>query len=72
MPWKCPSCSEQIQHRPDENAPMRGVVYRCHICRLELTPDAPSGKLAVASLPADAIQDTTADRPARRYPRSKC
>lgn len=45
MPWKCPACGTSIQHR--EEMPRPGVVYRCHICRLELMVDRTTGKLDV-------------------------
>jgi hypothetical protein len=66
MPWKCPACSEQIRHNPEEQAPRHSVVYRCHICRLELIVDARSGKLTLAPIPADGTD--AADQPARRLP----
>ena len=45
MPWKCPACGMSIQDR--EEMPRPGVVYRCHICRLELMVDRTTGKLDV-------------------------
>jgi hypothetical protein len=34
-----------IQHR--EDMPRSGIVYRCHICRLELMVDQTTGRLDV-------------------------
>jgi hypothetical protein len=47
MPWRCPACQEQIRHSEIEAEPRFGVVYRCHVCRLELVRDRISGKLDV-------------------------
>jgi hypothetical protein len=52
MHWKCPACGTDI--RRTEDAPRPGVVYRCHICRLELILDALTGRLTVASFPPEA------------------
>jgi hypothetical protein len=70
MPWKCPACSEQIRHAPEEAAPKGGVVYRCHICRLELILDAPTGKLTVVPILPDELPATVADQPPRTRRRS--
>jgi hypothetical protein len=70
MPWKCPACSEQIHHAPEQEAPQRGTVYRCHICRLELILDGPNGKLTVMPVLRDT-PDTASDRAPRRLPRFK-
>ena len=51
MLWKCPACSLSIRHSEQEAAPRRGVVYRCHICRLELALDEKTDKLSLAPLP---------------------
>lgn len=45
--WICPACQERIEHHPHEEAPRVGVVYRCHVCRLELTPNPDTGRLAL-------------------------
>jgi rubredoxin len=52
MTWKCPGCGTDI--RRTEETPRPGVVYRCHICRLELVLDATSGRLMVAVPPPEA------------------
>jgi rubredoxin len=48
--WKCPACSEAIRHDHEE-APRQGVIYRCHVCRLELVLDPKKNKLVLAPLP---------------------
>lgn len=50
MPWTCPACSLAIKHSDQDANPRPGVVYRCHICRLELILDASSNKLVLAPL----------------------
>jgi hypothetical protein len=49
MPWTCPACSLAIRHGESEPAPRPGVVYRCHVCRLELILDTQSNKLVLVS-----------------------
>jgi hypothetical protein len=51
MPWKCPACGIPISHNDAELAPRPGVLYRCHICRLELIVDERNQKLSVAPFP---------------------
>ena len=53
MPWKCPACSTPIRHNELEATPRPDVVYRCHVCRLELVADKTSSTLVVAPLKAD-------------------
>jgi hypothetical protein len=50
MPWKCPACRLAIQHEA-EIVPRPGVIYRCHICRLELVVDPSSETLVLAPMP---------------------
>ena len=50
MPWTCPACSLAIKHADQDANPRPGVVYRCHICRLELILDPSSNKLVLAPL----------------------
>jgi hypothetical protein len=58
MPWRCPACQLPIAHTELEPKPRRGAVYRCHICRLELTLDPDTDKLiAVPTVAADNAQD---------------
>ncbi len=65
MPWRCPACDLPIRHNDIEERPRVGVVYRCHICRLELTADPLTERLTVA--PFDA-RDAGKDEPKRRFP----
>jgi rubredoxin len=44
--WKCPSCETTVQHQDAE--PRVGVIYRCQICRLDLTYDPQRARLVVA------------------------
>ncbi|HEY7450538.1 MAG TPA: hypothetical protein VH702_20440 [Vicinamibacterales bacterium] len=54
-----------IQHR--EEMPRPGVVYRCHICRLELIVNGATGKLDVPPVSrADENDAFTRKKPARR------
>lgn len=48
MPWRCPACQLQIRHSELEERPQLGHVYRCHVCRLDLTLDAHTQKLIAA------------------------
>jgi hypothetical protein len=50
MPWTCPACSLAIRHAEHETAPRPGVVYRCHICRLELVFDVVTNRLVLAPM----------------------
>jgi hypothetical protein len=50
MPWKCPACATKIAQEGSATTPIIGVVYRCHVCRLELVVDPSSGKLQLAPL----------------------
>jgi hypothetical protein len=58
MPWHCPACHSEISHTTAEDLPRKGVIYRCHVCRLELTLDVKTNKLVITPLDAD-------DRPRR-------
>jgi hypothetical protein len=53
-PWKCPACQSNIRsHQVTgqlRDEPATGVVYRCHICRLELVYDPISRALQVPPL----------------------
>jgi hypothetical protein len=50
--WTCPACKLPIEHRGYEDQPRAGLVYRCHVCRLELELDPQTGKLALSPLQA--------------------
>jgi hypothetical protein len=62
MPWRCPACQTQIRQGENEAAPRLGVVYRCHICRLELVVDYATQKLTVRPFPDPAADPSTNDR----------
>ena len=62
MPWTCPACSLAIRHNEAEPTPRPGVVYRCHICRLELALDPDTGKLAMTAMPQEDVVKPSASR----------
>jgi hypothetical protein len=49
MPWRCPACGLTVQH--SEDIPRIDVIYRCHICRLDLVTDHQTGKMRLAPVP---------------------
>jgi hypothetical protein len=51
MPWKCPACETAIRH--DGAGPAANRVYRCPVCRLELTLDPRTNEMEVTPLPTD-------------------
>jgi hypothetical protein len=53
MPWKCPACRTSLQRR-DGDAPRSRVIYRCHVCRLELVFNADTGQLDLAPFPSQS------------------
>jgi hypothetical protein len=48
--WKCPACQSSISHEAD--GLRQGVVYRCHVCRLELIADG-ADRLVLAPLSSE-------------------
>jgi hypothetical protein len=46
--WLCPACDTQIRHY--EPHPRPRIVYRCHICRLELVVHTETGALVLAPM----------------------
>jgi hypothetical protein len=63
-----------ISHGAAEMLPRPGAIYRCHVCRLELTIDEHTNKLTVAPFdvfvpPTDTA--TAADKPARKSAKKK-
>jgi hypothetical protein len=62
MPWKCPACGIEITH--DGDRPERTCVYRCHVCRLELVLDEPTGKLTARSLEYNRLKTNEKTDPA--------
>jgi len=61
MPWRCPACQTQIRHSETEAMPRPAVIYRCHICRLELVIDDEWQRLRVRP-----FVDPASDRPDNR------
>jgi hypothetical protein len=61
MPWKCPACQTPIAHNGDASEPKR--VYRCHVCRLELTLDETTHKLTLVPLVTGIIRRATDAEP---------
>jgi len=48
--WQCPACKTRITHHAHEDAPRANVAYRCHVCKIDLTLDEKTNRLAVAPL----------------------
>ena len=42
--WLCPACQTSIRHEHEPLSPRPGVIYRCHVCRLELVLNEGAGK----------------------------
>jgi DNA-directed RNA polymerase subunit RPC12/RpoP len=38
MPWRCPACGTKVQHATE--LPRSDRVYRCPVCRLQMTFNA--------------------------------
>jgi len=57
--WKCPACDTAIHH--DGDAPVPHRVYRCSVCRLELTLDPKTNLMSVPPL-----TDAPAHKPRRK------
>lgn len=51
--WNCPACQTWIRHE-HEPLPRPSVIYRCHVCRLELMLNTVTGKLALAPIEENA------------------
>jgi hypothetical protein len=49
MPWKCPACRDPIAHAAHDEHPRSHVIYRCHVCRVELVFDPTANKLIAAA-----------------------
>jgi hypothetical protein len=64
MPWRCPACDIEIRHNEADDRPRPGSVYRCHVCRLELTLDAEKDRLSV--VPFDGASDPSDRRTSTR------
>ena len=61
MVWTCPACRLAIQHSDHEPTPRAGVVYRCHVCRLELVADVRTGEIVLT--PFRVERDLSIDSP---------
>jgi len=57
MPWRCPACRLPIRHSEVESRPRPQVLYRCHICRLELVLDPDADRLTIAPMPPDGSDE---------------
>ena len=51
MPWTCPACQQQVQHEP--GLPRTDCVYRCPVCRLQMTFDLTTNKMKPLPPPGD-------------------
>ena len=60
MPWK--ACGVSIRHVDGELQPRAAVIYRCHICRLELVTDLKIGTMVLAPLPDPPLRQTKPPR----------
>jgi len=63
MEWTCPACGSRISQSDVEPKPRRGVIYRCHVCRLELMLNEATNRLQLTPLPEPA--STTIKKPRR-------
>lgn len=54
--WYCPACQTLIRHEHEPLNPRPGVIYRCHVCRLELVLDTLTEKLVLAP-----VEDTPSE-----------
>jgi hypothetical protein len=57
MPWRCPACETPIRHSESEERPRLGVLYRCHLCRIELVFDVRTNKLTATGSPESESND---------------
>jgi hypothetical protein len=62
MSWRCPACQTLIALNPGEDDPRLGVVYRCDVCRLELTYKTRGGPLIVARIEERVTKDRRSER----------
>jgi hypothetical protein len=61
MPWTCPACGNRVRHDGNgEKPPKSGVVYRCHVCRIELVFDPRVNKMRPMPLPPDPKESDAA------------
>jgi len=64
MSWTCPACQNAIRHSDVETAPRSGVIYRCHVCRLELIVDQDRETMALAPFPGGEVDPSNLKAPA--------
>lgn len=64
MQWKCPACETPIEHRRADDLHDASRVYRCPVCRLELTFEPKTQKMILAPLHLD--EDETPPSKSRR------
>jgi hypothetical protein len=62
-PWRCPACATPIPLSASETRPRRSAVYRCPVCRLELTYDETRGILDVPPIDGETMAYTRAAKP---------
>jgi hypothetical protein len=63
---KCPACQTSIQSDHDLLSPRPGVIYRCHVCRLELVIDPVTDKPVLANEHEERGNDRRRAGPAGR------
>jgi hypothetical protein len=59
---KCPACQTSIQCDHDLLSPRPGLIYRCHVCRLELVIDPVTDKLVLAPMSEQISQSSSGTR----------
>jgi hypothetical protein len=57
MAWQCPACGTPFQFDTLEAHPRSGVIYRCHVCHIELVLNPDSDRLEVVPLRDDERLD---------------
>jgi hypothetical protein len=65
---KCPACQTSIQYDHDLLSPRPGLIYRCHVCRLELVIDPVTDKPVLAPMSDQISQSNTGVKRERRRP----
>jgi hypothetical protein len=58
MLWQCPACGTPFRFDAREEGPRIGVIYRCHVCRIELVLNPDTERLEVLPLRDDERFDT--------------
>ena len=65
MPWRCPACSNIIQHNETEETPRVATRYRCHVCRIGLEYQPTVKKMIVVREDDDGAQTQQKRSPSR-------